>query len=178
MVDTAKVEVVNKLHEKFSRAIVAVLSDFRGMNVEELTALRGEHRQAALEIQVVKNTLAKRAVQGTRFEQLLPYFEGPTSLTLGYQDIAAPAKFLTTYSKKQPKLQIRVGCVEGQILDASGLSALAELPPREVLLARMLSVLQTPVSNFLGVLQGVPRKFLAVLQAIEEQKKSQEERGS
>ncbi len=177
MVDKAKIETVGELHEKFSRAVAAVLSDFRGMNVQEIDDLRGEHRQAVLEIRVVKNTLAKRAIQGTHFEKLAPYFEGPTSVTLSYEDPVVPAKVLSTYAKKQPKLQIKVACVEGQILDQAGLSTLADLPPREILLAHLLSVMQAPVSGFVGVLQGITRKFLGTLQAIEAQKKSQESTG-
>jgi large subunit ribosomal protein L10 len=104
-----KIASVTELHDKFTRAVSAVLADFRGLTVQEFTDLRQQLREASLELAVVKNTLARLAVQETTFEKLSPYLKGPTSITLSYRDAVAPAKVLSAYVKKQPKFAVRAG---------------------------------------------------------------------
>jgi large subunit ribosomal protein L10 len=124
-------------------------------------------------LHVVKNTLARRAAVDTGFEPLADYFVGPTSVAFTEGDVVAMAKALTEYAKVQPNLEIRAGLVEGQVLTPEQVSALADLPPREVLLARLLATMQGPMSGLVNVLQGVQRKFLYVLQAIQTAKENQ-----
>jgi large subunit ribosomal protein L10 len=161
---------VEELHDKFSRAVSAVLADFRGLNVQELTDLRRQLREASLELAVVKNTLARRAVQETTLEKLSPYLKGPTSIALSYRDVIAPAKVLSTYQKRQPKLALRAGFFEGEVIPAEKLAEIADLPPREVLLAQVLASMQGPLAGLVGTLHGILRMFIGTLQAIHDQK--------
>jgi ribosomal protein L10 len=161
---------VTELHQKFARAVSAVLADFRGLTVQELTELRQQLRAASLELTVVKNTLARRAVQDTPFEGLSPYLKGPTSVTLSYRDTVAPARVLQAYVRRQPKLAVRAGLFEGEVVPAEKVAQIAELPPREVLLAQTLAAMQGPVAGLVGTLQGVVSTFIGTLQAIHDKK--------
>jgi large subunit ribosomal protein L10 len=172
-VKAEKVEAVAELHEKFARAVSAVLADFRGLTVQEITDLRQQLREASLELAVVKNTLARLAVQDTAFERLSPYLKGPTSITFSYRDTVAPAKVLSAYVKKQPKLAVRAGLFEGEIVPAEKIAEIADLPPRDVILALALAVMQGPLVGLVGTLQGVLSTFIGTLQAIHD-KKAQE----
>ena len=165
-----KVTSVHELHDKFARAVSAVLADFRGLTVQELTDLRQQLREASLELAVVKNTLARRAVQDTGYEKLSPYLKGPTSITFSYRDTVAPAKILSAYMKKQPKLAVRAGLFEGEIVPAEKVAEIADLPPREVLLAQALATMQSPLAGFVWTLQGVLSTFVGTLQAIHDKK--------
>jgi large subunit ribosomal protein L10 len=166
----AKAEKTAALHAKFADAKAAIITDFSGLNVQQMAELRSQLRAATVELQVVKNTLARRAAVETGFVPLTEYFVGPTSVALTVKDAVAMAKVLTEYARREPKLNIRVGLVEGQVLLPAQITALAELPPREVLLARMLASMQSPVAGLVGVLHGVLRQFLYVLTAIKEAK--------
>ena len=169
-VKSEKVEAVAELHEKFARAVSAVLADFRGLTVQEITELRQQLREASLELAVVKNTLARLAVQETAFERLSPYLKGPTSVTLSYQDIVAPAKVLSAYVKRQPKLAVRAGLFEGEIVSAEKITEIADLPPRDVILAQALAAMQGPLAGLVGTLQGVLISFIGTLQAVHDKK--------
>jgi len=164
------VESVAELHEKFARAVSAVLADFRGLTVQEITDLRQQLRDASLELAVVKNTLARLAVQETPFERLSPYLKGPTSITLSYRDTVAPAKILSAYVKKQPKLAVRAGLFEGEIVPAEKIAEIADLPPRDVILAQVLAAMQGPLAVLVWTLQGVLSTFMGTLQAIHDKK--------
>jgi large subunit ribosomal protein L10 len=165
-----KVVSVTELHDKFTRAVSAVLADFRGLTVQELTDLRQQLREASLELAVVKNTLARLAVQETAFEKLSPYLKGPTSITFSYRDTVAPAKVLSAYVKKQPKLAVRAGLFEGEVIPAEKISTIADLPPRDVLLAQALATMQGPLAGLVATIQGVLSTFIGTLQAIYEKK--------
>jgi large subunit ribosomal protein L10 len=164
------VEAVADLHAKFARAVSAVLADFRGLTVQEITDLRQQLREASLELAVVKNTLARLAVQETPFERLSPYLKGPTSVTFSYRDAVAPAKVLSAYVKKQPKLAVRAGLFEGEIVPAEKIAEIADLPSRDVLLAQSLAAMQGPLAGLVGTLQGVLGSFIGTLQAIHDKK--------
>jgi len=164
------VESVTELHEKFARAVSAVLADFRGLTVQEITELRRQLREASLELAVVKNTLARLAVQETPFERLSPFLKGPTSITLSYRDMVAPAKILSAYAKKQPKLAVRAGLFEGEIVPAEKSAEIADLPPRDVVLAQALAAMQGPLAGLVWTLQGVLSTFIGILQAIHDKK--------
>lgn len=169
----AKAEKITALRAKFDDTTGMILSDYRGLNVQDMAELRKRLRDASVELQVVKNTLARRAAADTAFEPLVAYFVGPTSIAFTSGDAAAMAKAMTEYAKTQPNLEIRVGMVEGQLLTSEQVTAIAELPPREVLLGRALGSMQSPLSGLVGVLQGVQRQFLYALTAIQTAKEGQ-----
>jgi large subunit ribosomal protein L10 len=170
---TAKAEKVTVLHTQFAQAKGAILADYRGLNVQQLTELRARLRTAAVELQVVKNTLARRAAEGTHFTQMVDHFVGPTSVALTFSDVVAMAKVLSEYAKTEPKLAIRAGLIEGKVILPPDVTALAELPPREVLVARLLAGMQGPLAGLVGVLQGTVRQLLYALVAIREIKEGQ-----
>jgi large subunit ribosomal protein L10 len=165
-----KVESVAELHGKFARAVSAVLADFRGLTVQELTDLRQQLREASLELAVVKNTLARLAVQDTPFEGLSPYLKGPTSITFSYRNVVAPAKVLNAYVKKQPKLAVRAGLFEGELVPAEKIAEIADLPSRDIILAQALAAMQGPLAGLVGILQGILSTFIGTLQAIHDKK--------
>ncbi len=172
MPDLRKSKIVEELHDKFSKAKGAILSDFKGMNVQQMTALRRELRGKSIELCVVKNTLAKRAMEGTPFKELEGYFKGSTSIALSYGDVSMPAKILTEFAKKEPNLKITVGFVEGERVDEEGLKDLANLPSREVLLGQMLAAANGPTRKFVGTLNAVLSNFVGVLGAIKDKKEN------
>jgi large subunit ribosomal protein L10 len=170
---TEKAEKVAALHARFSEANNVILSDYRGLNVQQLSELRNRLRDAEVELQVVKNTLARRAVQETPLAELGNQFVGPTSVALARGDVVSMAKVLTEYAKQQPALEIRSGLIEGKLVSPQDIVALADLPPREVLLARLVGGIQAPLAGLVGVLQGVVRQLVYVLAAIKEAKESE-----
>lgn len=168
-----KAETVAALHARFGEVKGAVVSDYRGLNVQEMSNLRKRLREVDVELHVVKNTLARRAAADTDFQHIADSFVGPTSIAWTEGDVVAMAKVMTEYAKEEPKLEIRAGLVEGQALTSEQVAALAELPPREVLLAQALGSLKSPLSGLVGVLQGVVRQLVYVLAAIQREKESQ-----
>ena len=167
---TVKAEKTAALHAKFADVKGAILSDYCGLNVQQMSELRRQLRDVSVEFHVVKNTLARRAMTTTDLAPLAEHLIGPTAVALAANDVVAMAKALTDFAKRESKLVIRTGFVEGQILSPEQITALAEVPPREVLLARMLASMQSPIGGFVGVLHGVLRQLLYTLVAIKESK--------
>jgi large subunit ribosomal protein L10 len=165
-----KEKIVEDLHEKFSRARTALLTDFRGLNMSAMTELRSQLRGASVEYRVVKNTLMKRAADGTDMALLKEHFLGPCAVALSYKDPVAPAKILMKFSEDNSALEVRVGVVEGRVVDLAGIKRLSKLPSQGVLLAQLLSVMNAPVTGLVTVLSGVLRNFLGVVEAIKRQK--------
>lgn len=165
-----KEQQVKKLHDKFSRARAGVFADYKGLTVQEITELRKMLRESGVEFKVVKNTLAVIAAKGTPFELASKYFVGPTSIAVSYKDPVAPAKIMVSYAKKDEKLNIKAGVVEGNLIELEGVKRLSELPSKEVLLAKALATMKSPAANLVGVLQGLVRKFVYTLKAIEKTK--------
>ncbi|MFZ5862990.1 MAG: 50S ribosomal protein L10 [Nitrospirota bacterium] len=163
---TQKAELIDDIRGRFTKAQMAVVAEYRGMPVEEITALRGKLRAAGGEFKVVKNTLAKRAAEGTALVGLKEYFDGPIGVALGYQDPAPLAKALKDFAGQQEKFKLRIGVLEGRVLDLAGLTRVAALPSRQVLLGRLVGQMQAPVSGLVGGLQGVIRKAVATLDAV------------
>lgn len=164
-----KKQVVNELSEKIKGAVSMVLADYRGLTVEQDTDLRNALRKAGIEYRVVKNTLTKLAMEQNGLEGINPYLNGPTALAVS-NDPVAPAKVLSEYAKKYEKLELKIGVVEGKIIDKDGIKALAELPSKDVLVARVLGGLQAPVYGFVNVLNANLRGLVVALNAIAEQK--------
>jgi len=165
---------IAELHEKFSRARVAVLTETVGLTGNEVTELRRQLRGAKAELKVVKNTLAARAADGTPLAGAKQYFKGPLSVAIGYDDPALPAKILRDFiakEKRDKKMRITAGVVEGILLDAPRIKAIADLPSRQVLLSRLLGGMQGPISGLVGTLGGILSNFVGTLIAIKEQPK-------
>ena len=167
-----KQRIVEELHDKFTRSKVLILTDYKGLNVEDMNALRSKLRESEIEYKVVKNTLLRRAAEGTDAEQIVDSFKGPSAVALSYEDPVAPAKVLTDFAKANDKLEIKIGAMEGKTLDAADIKSLSQLPSREVLLSQLLSVMAAVPTSFVTALSGVPRNLLNVLQAIKDQKEA------
>lgn len=166
-----KQELVTEMHERLARAKAVFLADFRGMDVGKATTLRNELRGAAVEYKVFKNTLLDRASQGTDMECLSPYLTGPTAIAISYDDPVGAAKVLTKFAKDpQGKFVLKVGVLSGKLLDVKQIQALADLPSREVLIAKMLGSMQAPATNFVGVLAALPGSLVRALDAIRAKK--------
>ena len=157
----AKEGVVSELKEKFAKAATVVMVDFRGLTVEEDTALRNEFRKAGVEYTVIKNSMINLATKELPYHDgLKAILEGPTAVAFGFEDMIAPAKIAAEYGKKTKKLAIKGGACDGAYLDEKGVQALAELPSKEVLIARFMGSLMSSVSAFARVVEA-RRKQLA-----------------
>lgn len=165
---------VADLHDRFSRARLAILAECGGMSVNQVTQLRRQLRGAKAELRVVKNTLAIRASEGTSLSSIKSLFKGQSAVVIGYDDPVLPTKIFRDFiraEKCDDKIQWRGGVLEGKALEPAQLIATADLPSKEVLLSMLLSAMQGPLRGLAGVLQGILREFVAVLTAIQEKKK-------
>ena len=158
----AKVElkqpVVAEIAELFNGAKSAVVVDYRGLTVEQDTALRKKLREADVTYKVYKNTMIRFAAKGTEFEALEPHLEGPTALAVSKSDATAPARVLAEFAKTAEKLELKGGVVEGTYYDAKGINVFGTIPSREVLLGRLLGSMQSPIANFARVLNQIAEK--------------------
>jgi large subunit ribosomal protein L10 len=170
---TEKEKVIAELHAKMAKARAAIVAEPRGLDVETVTALRKKLRDAKVEYRVVKNTLAARAAKGTPVEVVADRFVGPTALVMSYDDVVAPAKLLTEFMKDRENFVIRGAVVEGVLVDAKGVLALAKLPSLNELRAQILGMLAQPATKLARVI-GIPAQQLArVLGARKEQLEKQ-----
>lgn len=167
-----KIAIAEELHEKFAKAKVVIVTDYKGMDVAATNQLRRKLREAGIEYRVAKNSLLARASKDTGVEAIRDQFKGPNAIALSYDDPVAPAKVLTEFMKANAKLEIKVGVLNGRALNLEDIKALSALPSREVLLSQVLSVMNAVPTSFVRVLSGVPVKFLNVLQAIKEKKEA------
>ncbi len=166
-----KQQQVTELHDRLTRAKAVFLADFRGMSVEQATTLRNELRAASVEYKVAKNTLLELASKGTDKESLSPHYAGPTAVAFSYDDPVAAAKVLSKFAKSQPNtFKLKAGVLTGKAIGVADIQALADLPSREVLLAKLLGTINAPVANFVGVLAAVPGSFVRALDAVRAQK--------
>mgnify|MGYP001340706769 CR=1 FL=1 len=160
-----KEQVVAELRQKLQSFKLAVLSDYSGMNVEKLTALRNALRKTNTELRVVKNTLLHIASRETELQVFSERLKGPLALALNYGDVVEATKVLIDFAKKNAELEIKAGVLSGQVLTPEQLAVLAELPSREVLLASLLSVMVGAQTSLVNVLSAVPRGLVQVLDA-------------
>lgn len=165
-----KVSIVKDLSDKLEKAKIAIVADYRGMTVSSFEELRRELKKSNAEVQVAKNTLMRRAIEGTSFESMHDSLTGTTAVTMSYADPVTPAKILTAFAKAHPELEIRMGCLDGKSLTAADLEALSKLPSKEVLLSQLLSALNGVPTNFVRVLNALPTKLVYALQAVKDQK--------
>lgn len=160
-----KEQVVSELQVKLKEANLGILTSFSKMNVEKMETLRKALRKSNAELKVVKNTLLNIAAKDTAFSILADHFKWPIAVVLSYKDPVEPTKALIDFAKKNPELEIKVGVLDGKILDKSDITSLAELPSREVLLGKLVSVMAAVPTSLVTVLSGVPRNFVQVLNA-------------
>ena len=153
-----KKSVVADIKDKFDRAKCVVLVDYRGLTVAEDTALRNEFRKAGCEYAVLKNTMINLATKEMGFDQLAAHLEGPTAVAFGYEDMIAPAKILSEFSKKAKKMTIKCGVCDGAFLDQAGVQALANLPSKEVLIAKIMGSMMSSVSKFVYCVEALRKK--------------------
>ncbi|MEW6063813.1 MAG: 50S ribosomal protein L10 [Bacillota bacterium] len=169
-----KAVMLEEIKEKMSSAQVTILADFRGISVAKITDLRSRLRKAGSEMKVAKNTIAGIAAKEIGVEGLDQYLEGPTVFTFGVEDPVAPAKILSDFAREVKQgVDIKAGILEGKVIDASGVKALADLPSREVLLAKVLGGMQAPMYGFASVLAANLRNLVCVLDQVRQQKEGQ-----
>jgi large subunit ribosomal protein L10 len=164
-----KKEVVAEMSARLKKAQTVVLAEYRGLGVEAITVLRSQARASGVYLRVVKNTLARRAVQGTAFEKLADQMVGPLAYGISDDPVAA-AKVLHAYAKGNEKLVIKGGAMPNHVMSAKDIGALATLPSREELLAKLLATMQAPIAKFVRTLNEVPGKFVRTLAAVRDQK--------
>lgn len=165
-----KEQVVAEVKEKISSAKSVFLTDFRGLNVQEISELRRAFSGDSVQYKVIKNTLARLSVKEAGCEELLEYLTGPTGWAFGMDDPAAPARVIKEFCGKSDKLQVKAGLIDGVLIDATRVNEIANLPSREQLLGQLAGVLNAPLGKLVYSLNAILSKFVFALNAVKEQK--------
>lgn len=169
-----KQEFVESYSKKLSSASVVILTDYKGLKVVDLNSLRKQLRTSKLEYKVVKNTLLEKTFEKANVKELSSLVDGPTGLAIGVDDPVAAIKILHNFSNEHEQLKIKGALIGGKILTAQEISAIAKLPPREIILAKVVGGIKAPITNFVFVLSLLLKKLVFVLKNIEEQKNKTE----
>jgi large subunit ribosomal protein L10 len=169
-----KVAVVDEVRRRLDDAAASVVTEYRGLTVSELAALRGTLTAAGGDYKIFKNTLVRRAVAGSDHQELEAFLTGPTAITFVHGDVSAVAKALRDFSRANPHLVIKGGRYEGGTLTPGDLGALADLPPRDVLLAQVAGALAAPLRQLAGLFQALPRNLAYGLSALADQRREAE----
>jgi large subunit ribosomal protein L10 len=167
-----KKKIVEDIRKRFLESKVVILTDYKGLDVEKINELRRKLKQSGAEYKVIKNTLLVRASEETDISLIKDSFKGPSAVALSCDDPVTPAKILTEFADEHESLEIKVGVMNGKILDLTAIKKLSVLPSREALLGSLLSVMSGVPSAFVRALNDMPRRLLNVLQAIKEQKEA------
>lgn len=146
---------VAEIKEKLEKAQGLVLSEYQGLNVEDDTLLRKSLREAGVEYKVYKNTLVTLAARELGIEGIVEYLQGPISIAFGYEDATVAARVLNEFAKTHKKLELKAGIIEGHVFDGAKINELAAIPPRDVLIARLLGSFKAPLSNFAYLLNSI-----------------------
>ena len=166
-----KKAVVAEVSEQLADAQAVIMAEYRGLEVGQVTELRAKARESGVYLRVLKNTLVRRAVEGTPFEGLADQLVGPLIYGIS-SDPVAPAKVLVDFSKTNDKLVVKGGAMPSYVMDVEGVKALASMPSREELLAKLLGTMQAPVAKFVQTLNEVPSKFVRTLAAVRDAKET------
>jgi large subunit ribosomal protein L10 len=167
-----KVAVVDEVRTHIGDAGASIVSEYRGLTVAELKELRITLAAVGGDYRIFKNTLVRRAIDGSEYQPLSEYLTGPSALTFVHGDVSAVAKALKDFARSNPLLVIKGGLADGSLLSSSDLAALADLPPRDVLLARLAGALAAPMQQMAGLLQALPRSLAYGLSALIEQREA------
>ena len=167
-----KVEVVAEVKTRIGEATASIVSEYRGLTTTELAELRESLSAVGGDYRIFKNTLVRLAIDGGDYQPLSEYLSGPSALTFVQGDISAVAKALRDFSRANPLLVIKGGLADGSLLSSGDLAALADLPPREVLLARLAGALAAPMQQMAGLLQALPRNLAYGISALIEQREA------
>ena len=165
----AKAAVVTEVSAEVAKAKAIIVAEYRGLEVGAITALRKQARNQGVYLRVLKNTLARRAVAGTPFEGLSDKLVGPLIYGMSSDPVSA-AKVLNTFAKDNDKLVLKAGALPNSVFDENGVKALASMPSREELLAKLLGTMQAPIAQFVRTLNEVPGRFVRTLAALRDQK--------
>jgi large subunit ribosomal protein L10 len=157
---TEKEQVIGELHEKMAKAKAAIIAEPKGLTVAVVTDLRKKLRDAKVDYRIVKNTLAARAAKGTPVEPLAEQFRGPTALVMSYDDVVTPAKLLAEFMKDRENFKIRGAVVDGRVIDAKGVQALAKMPGLQELRAQIAMMIAQPATKLARII-GTPGQQLA-----------------
>ena len=163
---TEKSQVISELKKKFESAKGIVFTDYRGLNVEEITELRNSLRESALEYRVVKNTLARIAAEGTPVDQAKDILAGPIGIAVGYDDPVLVVKKVLEFNKSNDKLEVKGGIVEGSVFSLDQLTTIAKLPSKEVQLSMLAGVMQAPATKLAGLLSSTLTRFAYAMEAL------------
>ncbi len=167
-----KKKIVEDLHERFLKSKVLIVTDYKGLNVTAINALRRKLREADIEFKVVKNSLMIRAAENTDVDLIKDSFKGPNAIAISYDDPVAPAKVLTDFARDNKKLEIKLGVMGDKVMDLGAITALSALPSKEALIGQLLSVINGVPTALVRALNAVPGGFVNVLQALKDQKEA------
>jgi large subunit ribosomal protein L10 len=170
-----KHEVVADLSERLGEAKCLYLTDFTGLDVAAITELRRRLTNANVEYIVVKNTLARRALAGGPYEGLAEHLSGPNAFALSREDVVTAAKILTDFAREREKPRIRAGAIEGRVVSIDEIRRIAELPPRDQLLAQVVGTMRAPLAGLVYTLSGLLTKLVRAVDAVREQKEARGE---
>ncbi len=168
-----KRQIVAEVNEIAASALSAVVADYRGLTVAEMTEMRAKARESGVYVRVVRNTLAKRAVEGTEYACLDEAFVGPTLLAFSQGDPGSAARLLKNYAKEHQALEVKALAIGGELLGADQIDRVATLPTLDEARAMLLAVMQAPVIKFMRTLNEVPTKLVRAVAAVRDQKQAQ-----
>lgn len=167
-----KQQVVQEIKQKLETATLVICTDYRGLNVEQVTELRNRLRVPGVEYRVLKNTMFRFALQEAGYGDIAAQIQGPNAVVFSQEDPVSPAKTLFEFAKTNKELEIKLGILEGQMISPEGIKDLAQLPPREVLLAQVVGTMQAPITSFVRVLNANLTGLVRALDGIREQKQA------
>lgn len=165
-----KQQIVNDIEQKLKEATLVVFTDYKGINVAEMTALRDSLRVPGVEYRVLKNTMTRFALEKLGYDELVNNLEGPNAVLFSKEDPVGPAKTLFQFIKQYKKMEVKVGLLEGKVVNAEKIKDLADLPPKEVLVAKVLGTMQAPITSFVYVLNANMTGLVRALDQVREQK--------